>query len=45
MEVIDKATKKSENNALIALFMWLCAIVGAFVIKSFFSFVKWVFQK
>lgn len=45
MENFDKAVKKGEDNAVIAVVLWLCAIVGAFVLKSLLGFIKWVFQK
>ena len=44
-ENIDKAVKKGQSSALAAILLWVCAIVGAFVIKCAMSFIKWVFQK
>ena len=44
-ENIDKAVKKGQNSALAAILLWVCAVVGAFVIKCVMSFIKWVFQK
>lgn len=44
-EMLDKAVKNGEKSAVVAVVLWICAIVGAFVIKCAMSFVKWAFRK
>lgn len=44
-ENLDKAVKNGEKSAVLAVLLWVCAIIGAFVLKCLLSFVKWVFQK
>ena len=44
-ENIDKAVKNGEKSAVLAILLWVCALVGAFIIKCFMQFIKWVFQK
>jgi len=44
-ENLDKAVKNGERSAFLGILLWVCALVGAFVLKSLLSFVKWVFQK
>lgn len=44
-ENIDKAVKNGEKSAVLAILLWVCAMVGALVIKCLFSFIKWVFKK
>lgn len=42
---INKAVKNGEKSAILAVLLWVCAIIGAFVLKCAMSFIKWVFQK
>lgn len=42
---IDEAVKKGQNSAVMAILLWICALVGAFCLKCFMSFIKWAFQK
>lgn len=44
-ENIDKAVKNGEKSAVLAILLWVCALIGAFVLKCFMQFIKWVFQK
>lgn len=44
-ENLDKAVKNGEKSAVLAILLWVCALVGAFVLKCFIQFLKWVFQK
>ena len=44
-EILNKAVKKGENSALIAILLWVCAFIGALTIKAFFQFIGWVFRK
>lgn len=41
---LNKAVKNGERSAILAVLLWICAMVGAFVIKCFLSFIKWVFK-
>lgn len=44
-ENLDKAVKNGEKSAILAVLLWVCAIIGAFVLKCVVQFMKWVFQK
>lgn len=44
-ENLDKAVKNGERSAFLGILLWICALVGAFCLKCFMSFIKWVFQK
>lgn len=46
MEIdFNEAVDKGKRSAVSAVVLWVCAAVGAVVIKSTVSFIKWVFQK
>lgn len=46
MEIdFNEAVEKGKKSAVSAVVLWVCAAVGAFVIKCTVSFIKWAFQK
>lgn len=41
---INEAIDRGHKNAVVAVTLWVCAIVGAIVIQCVKAFVHWVFD-